>query len=192
MVFWKKKQKLIDVTFYEGARGDESTQPIAQVAQQVEQLPETFAVATQLQIGDDEWQVLEAVPAHRRDFEKSGRLDVYVARVESVDPGEVGFTQLDITEEFGVPPGASRDDWIETSPINTQAGAEGVRGLPPLTADNDEVYAAAVELSAIREEVGVEGDGVYCPTCHIANVDFARLHEPCPRCSRGLLAFGWT
>lgn len=191
-MFWKKKQGLVHVTFHEGARSDESTRPIAQAKVPVEQLPETFAVATRMQLENVEWDVLEAEPAHRRDFEASGRLDVYLTRVEQVDPKEIGFTQLDITETIGAPPGLGADDWIETTPINAQPGAEGMRGLPPLTAGEDEVHAAAVKLSAIREEVGVEGDGVYCPVCHIANVDYSWLREPCPRCRRPLLAFGWT
>ena len=160
-MFGKKKQALIDVTFYEGASSDTSTQPIAQAAVPVEQLPESFAVATRMQLENVDWDVLEAVPAHRRDFEKSGRLDVYLTRVELVDPEEIGFTKLDITEEIGRPTELSRDDWIKTDPINSHAGAEGARGLLSAIAYDAAVYGAAVKLSGIREDIGVEGDGVY-------------------------------
>lgn len=64
-------------------------------------------------------------------------------------------------------------------------------GLPPVGADADEVYEVAAKLSALRESFPVRDDGVYCPVCHVANVDLGRLQTPCPRCGRPLLKFGW-
>jgi hypothetical protein len=44
--------------------------------------------------------------------------------------------------------------------------------------------------NALRELI--PSAGVYCPVCHIANVDLGRLRTPCPQCGRPLLKFGWA
>ena len=191
MAFWNRKKAIVDVTFHEGAPGGKDTRAFAQASVPVDQLPQTFELSTQMQLEGADWEVIDASPQTRAEFEKTGSLDLYMARVQSASPGEIRFTQLDITDDFGPPAGASRDTWIDTVAINTRTDAGGKSGLPPADATEDEVYEAAPRMSAIREEIGVEGDGVYCPACHIANIDYARLGEPCPRCSRGLLAFGW-
>ncbi len=51
----------------------------------------------------------------------------------------------------------------------------------------EEVYRRASSLSELRESIPIDGDGVYCPICHIANIDLGKLRTPCPRCGRGLL-----
>jgi hypothetical protein len=55
----------------------------------------------------------------------------------------------------------------------------------------DEIYRVASRLSALRESIPIPNDGVYCPVCHIANIDLGRLRTPCPQCGRALLKFGW-
>ena len=110
--------------------------------------------------------------------------------VEHVDPAELNFSQVDITERFGDDLSLGPEDWIETIPINSMGGP--IRNLPPIDAVPDEVFRIASELSEMRESFGVAGDGVYCPVCHIANIDIGRLRTPCPKCGRELLAFGWT
>jgi hypothetical protein len=72
----------------------------------------------------------------------------------------------------------------------TRENPESV-GLPSLAADADEIYRIASALSAIRESLPLERDGVYCPVCHIANIDRSKLRTPCPKCGRALLQFGW-
>jgi hypothetical protein len=64
-------------------------------------------------------------------------------------------------------------------------------GLPPADATDEEVYAVAARMSQIRESIPIANDGVYCPICHIANVQLAKLPTPCPKCGRPLLKFGW-
>jgi hypothetical protein len=64
-------------------------------------------------------------------------------------------------------------------------------GLPPAGAGADEVYRVASKLSELRESIPIPNDGVYCPVCHIANVDLGRLRKPCRKCGRALLKFGW-
>ena len=58
-------------------------------------------------------------------------------------------------------------------------------------ADADEIYRVASKLSVLRESIPVPNDGVYCPVCHIANLNLGKLRTPCPQCGRGLLKFGW-
>ena len=101
------------------------------------------------------------------------------------------YSQVDITEAFGDDQRLGSDDWIETVPLNTTTRDPESMGLPATGAGPDEVYRVASELSDLRESIPIPNDGVYCPVCHIANVDLGRLRTPCPQCGRPLLKFGW-
>jgi hypothetical protein len=104
-------------------------------------------------------------------------------------PDELSFSQLDITERFDDHLLLKPDDWIQTVALNKSV-PDG-KGLPPLDASEDAVYTAAERLSLIRESISIPNDGVYCPVCHVANTELAKLRAPCPRCGRPLLKFGW-
>ena len=101
------------------------------------------------------------------------------------------YTQVDITERFGDNLSLGADDWIKTIPLYTSDPDAESMGLPPIGATEGEVYAIASKLSSLRESMEIVNDGVYCPTCHIANVDLSRLRTPCPKCGKELLKFGW-
>ena len=101
------------------------------------------------------------------------------------------YSQADITESFGDAARLGPDDWVPTVPLNASTPDPGSMGLPAAGAGPDEVYRVASTLSALRESVPVPNDGVYCPVCHIANVNLGRLRTPCPQCGRPLLKFGW-
>jgi hypothetical protein len=101
------------------------------------------------------------------------------------------FSQVDTTERFDDNVGLTSDDWIATIPLNTLIRDPELQGLPAVEADGDVVYQVATKLSRIRESIPIPNDGVYCPTCHIANVDIGKLGTPCPKCSKPLLKFGW-
>ena len=101
------------------------------------------------------------------------------------------FSQLDITERFDDDQRLGPDEWISTAPLNATISAPESMGLPSVGAEDDEVYRVACEMSALRELVPIPNDGVYCPICHIANVDLGNLRTSCPRCGRPLLKFGW-
>jgi hypothetical protein len=103
----------------------------------------------------------------------------------------IRYSQLDITEGFDDDQRLGPDEWIATMPLNARIGDPVSMGLPPLGATDDEVYRVADHLSALRESIPIPNDGVYCPVCHIANVDLGRLQSPCPQCGRPLLKFGW-
>ena len=110
-------------------------------------------------------------------------------------PGELSFTQLDITESFGDNLRLKPEDWIETVPLNKLNNETVTSGhankLPPVDATDEAIYSMASRLSEIRESLVIPDDGVYCPICHIANVELSKLRTPCPKCERLLLKFGW-
>lgn len=106
-------------------------------------------------------------------------------------PGEISYSQLDITENFGDNERLSPDDWISTVPLSKVTADGQASGLPPTDASDAVVYALAERMSHIRECIPILNDGVYCPVCHIANTQLAKLRIPCPKCGRPLLKFGW-
>jgi hypothetical protein len=101
------------------------------------------------------------------------------------------FSQVDTTERFGDNEGLGPDDWITTTPLNSLVKDPVSMGLPAPGTDDAEVYQMASRLSMLREAFRNRRDGVYCPICHIANVDNGKLGHPCPKCNRILLNFGW-
>jgi hypothetical protein len=111
------------------------------------------------------------------------------ATPQTMDPREIYYSQCDITEAFGDNLRLGPEEWIATVQLNKSV-PDG-KGLPPVDASADEVYSVAAKMSQIRESIAVPNDGVYCPVCHIANTQSAKLHQPCPKCGRALLKFGW-
>ena len=103
----------------------------------------------------------------------------------------IGFTQVDTTERFGDDLSLEADDWIETVALNTLVSHGESMGLPAIEASEEAIYSIASQLSSIRESIEIPNDGVYCPTCHIANVNLSLLRTPCPKCGKELLKFGW-
>lgn len=113
-------------------------------------------------------------------------------KIEYLDPSTLNYTQVDITEYFGQNLSLSPEEWVPTIPMNERLGHDNNGNLPALGSSDHEIYRIASDLSEIREQFHVADDGVYCPVCHIANVDIAQLGKECPKCSRPLLAFGWS
>ena len=111
------------------------------------------------------------------------------ATPQTMPPGELSYSQLDITERFDDHLHLKPEEWILTVPLNKSV--PNGKGLPPVDASADDVYKAAVTLSQFRESISIPNDGVYCPVCHIANTQLAKLRTPCPKCGRPLLKFGW-
>ena len=101
------------------------------------------------------------------------------------------FSQVDTTSRFGDNQHLSEDEWISTEPLNRGIADPESMGLPPLHASDDEVWRVASSLSEVRESVSIPDDGVYCPICHIATIGLTKLRQPCPKCERPLLKFGW-
>jgi len=113
------------------------------------------------------------------------------AATQTVPVHQISYSQLDITERFDDHMDLQPDDWIATAPLNKMTPNAQGQGLPSVDASEEEIYAAASLLSRFRESIPIPNDGVYCPICHIANIDLGKLRQPCPKCSRPLLKFGW-
>ena len=112
--------------------------------------------------------------------------------VEHLDPSTLNFTQVDFTEYFDQNLSLSPEEWMPTMPMNKMVGHDNGGNLPAIDASDHEIYRIALSLSEIREQFQVPDDGVYCPICHIANIDISNLGKECPKCERPLLAFGWS
>ena len=108
-----------------------------------------------------------------------------------INPAQFKYSQTDITPNGGENTTMGPDDWTPTVAINTQNPHPEAFGLPPKSAAPEKVYEIAAAMSASRGRLGVGGDGVYCPICHIASIDLKKLDAPCPKCGRKLLRFGW-
>lgn len=155
-------------------------------------LPETFEIATTLHLGDADWSVVQAEPRTRDGYTKSGSLTIRLRKIEMMPMEAISFSQVDTTDRFDDNLRLGKDEWISTRPLNATISNPEASGLPSPLADAEEVYRVAARLSALRESIPLPDDGVYCPICHIANVDLEKLHTPCPKCGRDLLKFGWT
>ena len=187
-MFGFKRKQTARVEFFE--QGTE--EPFAVTDMPFEQIPESFEVDTTMHLGEDDWSVVRAEPSRRTEIEKQGSLNLYLRKIVQMAPQDISYSQVDITETFGDHLRPSPDEWVQTVPLNSGIDDPESQGLPSKTATAEEVYRIAEGLSAIREAITVETDGVYCPVCHIANIDLGRLKSPCPKCNRELLKFGWT
>lgn len=73
----------------------------------LEQLPETFELATTMHIGDVDWSVERAEPPTRTEFAASGQLRLVLRKVEHIDPKSILFSLPTI--ENTLPPGHEAD-----------------------------------------------------------------------------------
>lgn len=178
----------VRVTFINDATGE----AFAHTSMPPADLPETFEIESTFHLGDGDWFVVHAEPRTREQYTKSGSLTLRLRKIEMMSPEEIRFSQLDITEQFDDNQRLGVDEWIAITPLNATMKNPEARGLPPPDADPDEVYRVASKLSELRESIPIRDDGVYCPICHIANIDLGKLRTPCPTCGRELLKFGWT
>jgi hypothetical protein len=55
----------------------------------LDDLPDSFAPATTLHVGDDEWSILTAEPPTKKEFCETRQLRLRLRRVPHVDPPEV-------------------------------------------------------------------------------------------------------
>lgn len=175
------------VTLIDDATGT----PFAESNMPPDNLPESFGIEMTLRLGDEEWSVVHAEPQTRQEFTKSGMLTLRLRKFEAIATEAISFSQLDITERFDDNLSLGAADWIRTSPLNATITNPESSGLPPPDADAEAVYRVASKLSELRESIPIPNDGVYCPICHIANIDLGKLRTPCPQCGRELLKFGW-
>ncbi len=98
MFGFAKDHKVIEVEFYEG----ESPTPFAQSKVPIDQLPDTFEIDTTMNLGENDWRVADAQPIGKTDFRKTGRLKLYLTKVETtmVDPNELLFSLPTISDSI--------------------------------------------------------------------------------------------
>ena len=177
----------VQVTFIDDSTGEVfATSPM-----QPADLPESFEIATRLDLNGTDWSVVHAEPMTRDEFKKSCTLTLRLQKIEKIAAESISYSQLDITDRFGDNEGLGAEDWISTTPLSATTENPDAVGLPSPSASAEEVFRVALRLSVLRESIPISNDGVYCPICHIANVDLGKLRKPCPRCGRELLKFGW-
>lgn len=78
----------VRVTFVDAA----TDAVIGEVELPVEQLPETFARPTTLDLGGTDWQVEHAEPVSRPEFAALGKLRIVMREIRKVDPQEILFS----------------------------------------------------------------------------------------------------
>jgi hypothetical protein len=96
MPWFNKKHDKIKVEFVESGR----TEPFAVSMVPIQQLPETFEIATTLNIAEKQWSIVEATPKLRIDFEKSGKLRVVLSPIEIVNPKDLLFSLPTINDRM--------------------------------------------------------------------------------------------
>lgn len=118
MFSFGKNKSVIEVKFYEG----KSETPFAASNVPIENLPDSFEINTTMHLGDDDWIVLEAEPAEKSEFRKTGRLNLYMAKNEitQINPNELLYSLPTINNDIaGVEHASSleniavlrEDDW---------------------------------------------------------------------------------
>jgi hypothetical protein len=86
-----------------------------------------------LDIGDQKWSVVAAVPTIKADFEKSGKLKVILARQQMMDPKDILFSLPSINDRmFPMKEGSSldgllvihEDDWRQVEFVSEKLAAD--------------------------------------------------------------------
>lgn len=124
----KQSQELIEVTLVDASTG----QTLATSGLSVEQLPETFDLATTMHIGADDWQVEKADPIDLVGYVATGRLTLVLRKVETIDPNELLYSLP--TLEDALPPmrepdsrpayAIHEDDWRQREFVSRQFAGE--------------------------------------------------------------------
>lgn len=88
MPWFSKKHDKVTVEFIESGKD----KPFAVSTVPITQLPETFEIATTLDIGNKKWNVVEAIPKSKSDFEQTGKLRVILSPVHMANPKDILFS----------------------------------------------------------------------------------------------------
>jgi hypothetical protein len=144
----------VNVTFIDAA----TAKPLGKATLDVEQLPETFALETTLDLFDKQWTVERAEPTTRADFSRTGTLTLTLREIQFVDPKTLLFslpsleTALPATTEPAGPDAyrIHEDDWRQRELVAAQ-------------------FAALIdeEIAAIREVHEERGDSAGFKRLHV-------------------------
>jgi len=98
MFGFAKDFKVIEVEFYEG----ESSTPFAASDIPIEQLPDTFEIDTTINMGENDWRIIDAKPLEKTEFKKGGKLKLHLTKVETtmVDPNELLYSLPTINDSL--------------------------------------------------------------------------------------------
>lgn len=119
----------IAVTLIDDATGA----PFAKTEMEPADLPESFELATTLHLGAADWSVVRAEPRTRPEYNKAGRLELRLRRIELVDLSDILFSLPSICDrlpEVGQAPLAGderilhEDDWRQFEFVSRQLGSE--------------------------------------------------------------------
>ncbi len=95
--FGKKKNNLIEVKFIENGED----KPFAVSEMPIEQLPDTFEIDATLDIGNDKWTIVNAIPIKKEEFIKTGKLSLFLSKVEFMNPKDILFSLPSINDVIG-------------------------------------------------------------------------------------------
>ena len=158
---------IVDVTFIDADSG----QTFLQLKLPARQLPESFDAATTLNLGKDDWQVVEASPASAAEFIAGGKLTLRLRRLQVIDPRDILFSLPTVADEVpkAVPPTGSavltlhEDDWLQLELVPREL-----------------VTRVEPDLAAIRKVLAAERQGPGFKRLHI------RKALPAPFADRAL------
>src|SRR5450432_3916528 len=119
--------RIIDVTFIDA----DSDKTFLALKLPARQLPETFATATTLNLGKDDWQVVEAKPVTAAEFIASGTLTLRMRKLQAIDPREILFSLPTVADEIPKPRAAKgqllfslhEDDWLQLELVPAEVAA---------------------------------------------------------------------
>lgn len=66
----------------------------------LDQLPDTFEIATTMDLGNDKWTIASATPATKSEFSKSKSLILTMNKVEMINPNDILFSLPTISSEL--------------------------------------------------------------------------------------------
>lgn len=143
----------ISVVFLDAASGEQ----FAAAELPLAQLPDTFAVDTDLEIAGQHYVVVRAEPQTKAAFAKTKRLAVTLRKVEAIDPRKILFSMpslcgaaLPATVSGEAPPGAlvlHEDDWRQCELVSTDLAADVSAELASIR----RIHATAAEKVGWRE-----------------------------------------
>jgi|SRR5882672_632341 len=140
-----------------------------------EQLPETFAISTTLDMGGKKWSVERAEPRDKSDILKAGKVRVFLAPITMMPPGDILFSLPTIADDVGAATGDSlpssqifalhEDDWRQVEFVAQKFSGE-----------------IDAELADIRRIYAEQRAGVGFKSVHVRR----RNPNPLPGCNLSL------
>lgn len=96
MGLFNSKKTEITVEFINAADG--STIGISKMP--LSQLPDSFEIATTMELRNEQWSIASAAPSNKSEFSKSKTLKLTMHKVEMVNPADINYTLPSISAEL--------------------------------------------------------------------------------------------